>query len=400
MNYGSLNRQQQPAMLAGLGTLPIFSIPARCFVNALSTVLLARPDARQQPELTALAYWMRKSNIARLHEAFVKDCAQRLFVARGTVFHIAPSNVDSIFVYSWFLSMLTGNSNIVRLPTKRSAQSEILIAAIIELLALPEHAEIAVRNILLRYQADDAITTQLSAVCDVRVIWGGDQTVSHIRQLPLPVAATELTFPNKFSLALIHAGSWLATDEVERARQINLFWNDAYWFDQMACSSPRMMLWVGPAATVDAAADDFWPRLERKLSEKNQHFADIDYVNKLVTADSLAIETGAVVRTGTNNSLVRVQLVRPALHIRHHCGAGLFFESRLNELGELAPLLSRTVQTVSYFGWTPHALRELIMASSLRGIDRIVPFGSALDFSPVWDGYDLLRSFVREITVS
>ena len=392
--------QQQPDRLAESGTFTAFSAAARAFTHDFSSSLLARADTRRQPELAALAYWMRKSNISRLHEAFIKETAQRLFVARGTVFHIAPSNVDTVFVYSWLLSLLSGNSNIVRLPSKRTTLNDTLIAAIVDILAQPDHAEIARRNVLLRYPADDAITTRLSALCDVRVIWGGDQTVSHIRQLPLPAAATELVFANKYSLALIHAAHWLATNETERVQQVNLFWNDAYGFGQMACSSPRLVLWVGTEEAVAAAADDFWDRLDCKLHEKLQRFSDIDYVNKLVATDSLAIEVGALARSGTNNSLVRVQLDRPALYVQHHCGAGMFFESRLSELGELVPLLNRTVQTVSYFGWKPEAFRSLVASAQLRGIDRIVPFGRALDFSAVWDGYDLIRSFLREITVS
>ncbi|HET9516299.1 MAG TPA: gamma-glutamyl phosphate reductase, partial [Actinoplanes sp.] len=35
-----------------------------------------------------------------------------------------------------------------------------------------------------------------------------------------------------------------------------------------------------------------------------------------------------------------------------------------------------------------------------RGIDRVVPFGSALSFAAVWDGYDLLSEFSRITTVT
>jgi hypothetical protein len=35
-----------------------------------------------------------------------------------------------------------------------------------------------------------------------------------------------------------------------------------------------------------------------------------------------------------------------------------------------------------------------------KGIDRIVPFGSALSFAAVWDGYDLLHEFTGIMTVT
>jgi len=34
-----------------------------------------------------------------------------------------------------------------------------------------------------------------------------------------------------------------------------------------------------------------------------------------------------------------------------------------------------------------------------RGIDRVVPFGQALSFASVWDGYDLLTEFTRLTTL-
>ena len=80
-------------------------------------------------------------------------------------------------------------------------------------------------------------------------------------------------------------------------------------------------------------------------------------------------------------------------------GAGLFFECALPDLDALRPLLNRTVQTLSYAGVTRAELRALVAAAPLAGIDRMVPFGHALDFGPVWDGYDLPRVFMREISI-
>ena len=44
-------------------------------------------------------------------------------------------------------------------------------------------------------------------------------------------------------------------------------------------------------------------------------------------------------------------------------------------------------------------LDELCVELAGRGVDRIVPFGSALSFSAVWDGYDLLAEFSRLVSV-
>ena len=56
-------------------------------------------------------------------------------------------------------------------------------------------------------------------------------------------------------------------------------------------------------------------------------------------------------------------------------------------------------QTVTHFGFTPAELREFAASAGAAGLDRIVPVGEALDFSPDWDGYSLLRDFVRTVIV-
>jgi hypothetical protein len=303
-------------------------------------------------------------------------------------------------VYSWFLSLLTGNRNIVRLSSKPSAQADQLVRAITEILADPTHAAIASRNLLVKYEANDATTERFSAACDVRVIWGGDNTVGQIRRLALPPTATEVAFSNKYSLALLHAARWLEADETAKNALARAFYNDSYWFDQMACSSPRSVLWVGSKEQGQAAAQDFWPRIEAILSAQHERFGDVDYINKLITQDVMAMEFEANTTRGTSNDLVRIWLDTPALHEQHHCGAGLFFESALPNIDALRPLLNRTVQTVSYAGFTKEELRSFVAAAPIAGIDRIVPFGHALDFGPVWDGFDLFRVFMREISVT
>jgi hypothetical protein len=54
---------------------------------------------------------------------------------------------------------------------------------------------------------------------------------------------------------------------------------------------------------------------------------------------------------------------------------------------------------VSYAGVTKDEWRAFLEAAPVAGIDRIVPFGQALDFSPVWDGFDLMRVFMREVSL-
>jgi hypothetical protein len=389
-----------PEKLCTIQTMPAFDSALCTFVEVFSRRLMNSSEARMFPELTALGFWFRKAAIDNLHRQYEQRRDEALLAPRGTVLHFAPANVDTIFVYSWFLSLLTGNRNIARVSRKSSPQTHHLIDILVNLLADSGHEEILRRTVLLQCDADEEITCWLSAMCDVRIIWGSNETVQQIRRSPLPPASIDVAFPTKYSLAVIHAQRLLEASENQKDSWAEAFYNDAYGFDQMACSSPRLVLWLGTQEQAAAAAVDFWPRVERVLVCRHERFDDLDYVNKLVAVDALAIETSVRYNPGVSNDLTRLWLNEPALHIDHHCGAGLFFESAIADLEAIRPLLDRTVQTVSYAGFRKEELRQFVVSGPLCGIDRIVPFGHALDFSPVWDGFDMLRTFMREIALA
>ena len=56
-------------------------------------------------------------------------------------------------------------------------------------------------------------------------------------------------------------------------------------------------------------------------------------------------------------------------------------------------------QTLTYFGLDKSFLREFVIKNNLKGIDRIVPIGQALDISFFWDGYDLNKILTRMIDI-
>jgi hypothetical protein len=389
-----------PEEVGALPPLKLFDPRSTSFIESLSAHLMQKKESRTYPELMALAYWMRKANIERIKSYMMSRSQGAFLVPRGTVLHFAPSNVDTIFIYSWFLSLLVGNKNIVRISSKTSVQTEILISSISEVFSQDTHKDVRLMSLLLRYERDQSTTQRLSSVCDVRAIWGGDGTVQEIRKIPIPPTSTEVAFANKYSLAVIGASEWIKASESDRQALAESFYNDSFWFDQMACSSPRLVCWLGDSQSAETASSDFWVRVEKRLKYYDHRYPDVDYVNKLVAADMLSIESNVRICSATNNDIVRVWLEKPALHMNFHCGAGLFFEAVLHSLDDLLPILNRSVQTVSYAAIDPAVFRDFVATKPLAGIDRIVPFGQALDFSPVWDGFDLMRVFTREITIT
>jgi hypothetical protein len=214
--------------------------------------------------------------------------------------------------------------------------------------------------------------------------------------------ATEVAFADRFSLAVLDAVSVAGADTAAMGNLVSRFCNDAYWFDQMACSSPRLVVWVGPLDTCLMAQGRFWPAVSDEVKRRNIHYDPTIGLNKLVSS-YVAAATGAsdLVHPDVTGSVSRIHLARnggrPFREIQ--CGAGLFLEGELEGLEPLAAVLTQRDQTLSYFGFSADRLRQFARSLPTRAIDRIVPVGSALEFGTVWDGSNLFRVFSREVDV-
>ena len=397
---GSESADVRLQALTASGVLPPFSPIVVDFLDALSKAVLLDPSMRRFPEMAAVAHWMRKAHVLELKADFERVRAERIWVARGVALHFAPANVDSIFVYSWFLSMLMGNANIVRLSERRGEQVSLLLGVLNRLLDDPRFATIADRSLVVSYEHDDAVTKRLSAACQMRVVWGGDESVRRLRAIPLNPLASEIVFPNRFSLAVVDAAQLASADAAVLGTLGARFVNDSYWFDQMACSSPRLVIWVGTEADRSAARARFWPQVAQEVERRKIDYPEVIGLNKLVSA-YVAAATGVSDAVGREitGSVSTVHLAPGAgdSFRQIECGGGLFFETESASLREVGPLLTERDQTLAYFGFSRDELAEFAQHLPTRAVDRIVPIGTALNFSTVWDGNNLLQSFGREI---
>lgn len=377
------------------GALQVGDERVREFLAAFGKRLLRPALARHHPELGSLGFFLRPSELARTVEGLGHEHVR---VPRGLVFHIPPANVDTVFVYSWALSALMGNRNVVRLSSRSGPVAETIVETLHEALTGADPAVAATQRIV-SYDRSDAITAALSAACDLRVVWGGDHTVREIRRHPLAPHARDLTFPDRSSFAVVRAAAWLCAPRAARVTVAEGFVNDTYWFDQAACSSPRTVFWVGDDNDCGAARADFTDHVSRVVTVRGWGVDAAMAVEKRVSAYGLAADGLAESVEFRGNALTCVHLSAAAAAPRRWLGAGTFAHARLESLPELVGLVERRDQTMTHFGFGQAELEELARGLAGRGVDRMVPVGSALSFHRVWDGVDLPAEFTRLVTV-
>lgn len=375
-----------------------FSDDVVAFVSDVSKSLRHNSLSRNFADVMTLGFWLREASVREIQNRFISKDNTKRMLGRGMTFHIAPSNVPVNFAYSMFTALLLGNAVAIRIPSKDFLQVQIIVSAIEEALQL--HENIRPYVVLMKYGHEPEVNRYISGLCDVRVIWGGDSTVEEIRKAPLNPRATEITFADRYSLAVIKTDDYLKSDDATKELLIQGFYNDTYLTDQNACTSPRIVAWLGDDQSRVSAMEDFYSRLH-ELVEAKYVLAPVWAVDKLKKAYMAATSGKEIVvkRQNEDNLIYRIRVELPDDSLMAYRGnSGFFFETEISSARELAALCNNTsCQTVGYFG-DINILDELI-DEGIKGVDRVVPIGKTMDFEMIWDGYDLTERLTRLIAI-
>ena len=381
---------------SGLRPLRPFAPEALDFLSALSAALLKDREAKAYPDVITFAYFCRRANMTRLEEEYAGRLDGRL--GRGVVFHIAPSNVPINFAYSLTAALLSGNGSVVKASSRDFPQTRIVCRAMEKLLT-EDFAPLAPYVCVVTYPREaQEVTEAFSARCDARVIWGGDETVRRVREAALPPRAVEVAFADRYSLLCIRPEAVMALSEEELERLAQDFYNDTYLTDQNACTSPRLIYWVGEGDSREASERFF--RAMGAYARQRYELPAVTAVDKLTAACRAAMKLeGAEIIPGPDNwvTRVRVKALCPELYELRSPG-GFFLEYAAPTLDALRDFVTPRVQTLSYLGLSPEELSRFVLENGLTGVDRIVPVGHTMDFSLVWDGYDLIQTLSRKIS--
>ena len=371
------------------------------FSDRVSRALFRHPRSRAFPEILAVAFWLRRAAVSRLANRFtVLESAGSMRAPRGLAFHLPPTNVDTLFLYSLMASFLVGNLNVVRVSRDRPTEQVALLCEVLRaVLAEDRFAEFGDELAVVSYGHEAEPTAAFSQDADVRLLWGGDETVARMRAFPIGPGGHDLTFGDRFSFAVLRPEAVLDADPQSRQALAEQLFNDAYWFDQLACSAPRLIVWVGGRTETDTAREVLFGNLERVVAAKDYKLETGAAIAKLTYMYGALIDRPIERVHRAGNELLILSLKDLVGFDRTHPGAGLFFEARVTALSDLLTFVRGKDQTLTAHGFSGEELTAFARSLHGRGIDRIVPFGDALSFDSLWDGYDLLAELTRTIHV-
>jgi len=369
------------------------------FLNESSKAIMKDTEAKQYPDVITFGFFCRKANIEQIKKTYDGRLNGRL--GRGLTFHVAPSNVPINFAYTLVAGLLSGNRCVVRASSKDFPQTRLL-CRIFNTITERKNFE-CLKDVfsIVMYEHSSEITAALSSLADIRIIWGGDNTIAEIRKSPLKPRAFDITFADRYSFAVFDADFVLSQSDSEMEKIAQSFYNDTYLYDQNACSSPRLIVWIGSENKCVEAKRKFWSAIHDNIFGKYE-LASILSVDKLSAKYKCAIDFKDVKIEETEDNLItRIKLSELPENISDYtCAGGFYLEYDTEKLLDIVPIVSQKFQTLSYLGINEEELQSFVIENGLTGIDRIVPVGKTSDFSFIWDGYDLIECMSRVIIIA
>ncbi len=347
-------------------------------------------------DIKALSFFCRKNNIFALKNKYLNQDSVRFGL--GLLFHITPANIPTNFAYSLIFGLLTGNSNLVKVPSKEFPEIEIICKSINKLLKKKKYIKIKHMISIVRYNDYDQFTKKYSSLCDGRLIWGGDQTINNIRKYSVKAKNIDIPFSDRYSISLINLDKFSNLSNFKKRLLIQKFYNDTYDVDQNACSSPHMVLWTGNYKK--KINNIFWSMLNSYVKKKYDPplISSIDNYSKFVEDAIKAKNTKNIKKLSSSLYVASLKKLKNNT-LKDKTKWGYFYECHIKNLNEIKFVTNRNLQTITYFGFSKKFLKYFFSLNNFNGIDRIVPIGQALNINLIWDGYDLSKILTREIEI-
>ena len=378
-------------------TFEPFNLLVINFLDDFSKSLDNKLNNQKYPDLKALSFFCRKKNILNLKDKHSFQGTVRFGL--GLLFHITPSNIPTNFAYSLIFGLISGNSNIVKVPSKKFEEIIQIIKSLNKTLKKKKFKQIKDMIKILRYGSEnEKLTQEYSLRCDARLIWGGDDTINNIKKFVTKPKNIDIPFSDRYSISLINSDKILKLTKSDLTNLVKNFYNDTYVVDQNACSSPHLILWSGKSKK--NSKQKFWEQLNQLIKTKyiSPLISTVDNYSRLVTEIIKNKNIKSYKSFSKSLYVITLKKIYPNLFLEKPKW-GFFFECDIKNFDNLSFVTDKRLQTLTYYGFEKKFLKNYFSKKNFNGIDRIVPFGQALNINLIWDGYDLTKILSREIEI-
>ena len=178
------------------------------------------------------------------------------------------------------------------------------------------------------------------------------------------------------------------------------FYNDAFILNQNACSSPYLIIWIGNEEETNKSKLLFWKEILQIVLKKNP-IEGSEIMEKFRHLCKTSIEFDQDLDIDWNNNMIyRLNVKKLSNDIyKFKFRSGFFFEHTTNDINNIWEIINEKYQTITYLGINPDKIFNSLNKKNVLGIDRIVPIGKALSIGHIWDGFDIISSLSRKVSI-
>ena len=350
----------------------------------ISKRILSDKKLIEKKDIFTFGFWCRRKNLEILKKRFCKS--DKIFGV-GLVFHVPPANIPVLPLYSLAFGTLTGNSNLIRIPKKNIGYLNQVISLIYEEFKSNNFHK---NNLFISYDRENIISEAISSYSDVRMIWGGDNTIRSFKRFKTKTNCKDLMFGDKYSLAILH----LKNKDKNKIKDITKnFYNDTFIVDQNACSSPSIIFWY---KTNENKISLFWDQLNKLVKSKYRLSFGLSSKRFEYLNDLLMNYTNISLQEDKKKIFFRIK-INSNYNLKNFKGfAGIFFEKKINSLKDFNKFLNKKMQTLSFYGLNQNDLIKINKeVSKNKSVDRIIELGRTLEIDFIWDGKNIFKSLTK-----
>jgi hypothetical protein len=312
----------------------------------------------------------------------------------GVVGHWPAGNIEIQPVLSLTCALLGKNASLVRVPRSLMDATYQVMA---RLRQVDTAGVLSKRIDLISFDhSRDDLQAAMARNVDGAMIWGGDEAVTRIRNLPFPHWTRLAVFGPRLSVAAMDEEVW--SDRTERASWCQRIARDVWQFDQQACSSPQVLFLEGG---VSSDIDEFIQELRQAFEVENRAHPRREIQPSLTSAICVARAIWLLDDTQNkawfSHSPDWTILLGTGTDIPKPTQGRTLTVLRVDDLQEVINKFDGTVQTLGLAVGNSEKELTLAHAAGGRGVDRIVKLGRMHVFTSPWDGADLIRPMVRVV---
>lgn len=317
--------------------------------------------------------------------------------ARGLVCHWLAGNVQILGMFALVQSILAKNVNLLRV----SSRDEGVFTSMLETFKGEEYVtpngHVIKGNDLLKtisviYYSRHAnkLGELMSQEADVRIAWGGAESVETIANYPSQIGSETVIFGPKLSFAVISKDALTSENEAKKlARRLSV---DVSVFDQTGCASPHnLYIEEGGNVSPEAFLKLLASALEKTELQIPKPTMSIEQVSQIHSIRGVYDFKGSVIGSPTMSWTI---LTDNSPKLQSPVYSRVLFVHIVNSIMDSLPYINHDIQTIGIAASEDLSIKYAEKATAL-GVSRLPQIGRMLNFEMPWDGILLFDRLVK-----